>query len=425
MPLEHASFVVSRLNDRSVVEAVIEGLKPDFTVSKCSLLLVFAGPQLEGFPGQNKQVDQILAEETVAVRRFTFALNNGMTITVQREWDSQQKMLSGLQDTVSVNPGNEDQNAAPAARLVKLLRQRLGAIDNQVFLDYLKEEDRAFYQAREQSLQRLQTMQEEFFRRIQDFIAQQADAYQKKQSELEQKHADKERRFEEAHAQRAKELDEREAALAKRAQELDDRASTHVRREIRKDLKKVLSERSQRFELTEGTKKRRWAVLAGYLVLLVALGIPTAYFLFKEPSAGTSLDGFLVVRQILLTLAFATTAGFFLRWMSHWARSHAEEEFKLKRLELDIDRASWVVEHALEWKSEKGSEIPQYLLNRLSRNLFADEAQDEPGMTAADSLAAAILRSAAKAKVKVGDAEFELDHVGVKRLEKTRIDKNS
>jgi hypothetical protein len=422
--MEPTRFRVGRLSDRAVVEAVM-GLGEEFAVGKCSFGLIFSGPQLEGLPGKNQQIDLILAEDTIAVLRFSFALNNGMSIAVHREWDGNSKTLTGCQDAVTVNPGGEDRNAAVAARLVKLLRQRLGAVDDKPLLDYLKEEDRAFYQAREQSLQRLQTMQEEFFRRIQDFIAQQADVYQKKQSELEQKYVDKENRSEEAHVQRTKELDEREAAVSKRAQELDDRASTHVRREIRKDLKKVLTERSLRFELTEGTKKRRWAVLAGYLLLLVALGIPAAYFLFKEPSSGSSLDGFLVVRQVLLTLAFATTAGFFLRWMSQWAQSHAEEEFKLKRLELDIDRASWVVEHALEWKTEKGSEIPQYLLNRLSRNLFTDEQEAEHAMTAADSLAMAILRSAAKAKVKVGDAEFELHHDGVKRLEKTRIEGSS
>ena len=126
----------------------------------------------------------------------------------------------------------------------------------------------------------------------------------------------------------------------------------------------------------------------------------------------------ILVRQVVFTLAFATTAGFFLRWMNNWAQSHADEEFKLKRLELDIDRASWVVEHALEWKEEKGTDIPEYLLGRLSKNLFSEDSPNESAMSAADSLALAILRSASSARLKLGDTELQLDKNGIKNLQK-------
>ena len=417
-----AGFTVSRLSDRAVVEAVTEGLGSEFPVTKCSLSLLLSGVHVEGLPGRDHRLDEILAAETVVVREFTFELSDGVSIVVKRTVDPQGTLL-GYHDSVTVNlhPHRADQRVAVGARLLKLLRERLGAIDDKAFLDFLKEEDRTFYQAREQSLQRLQNMQEGFFEKIQEFVAQQAEAYQKKQADLDQRYAEKERQLQEAANRRTAELAEREAALAKRAQELDDRASTHVRREIRQDLKRLLTQRGQKFELTEGTKSRRRAVLIGYIVLLVALAIPAAYFLFKDPLGGGGVDSFLVVRQILLTAAFATTAGFFLRWMSRWAESHAQEEFRLKRLELDIDRASWVVEHALEWKTDKGTDIPQYLLERLSRNLFSEESPDDSAMTAADSLATAILKSASSAKFKLGDAEFDISHRGVKKLEKTEL----
>ena len=44
----------------------------------------------------------------------------------------------------------------------------------------------------------------------------------------------------------------------------------------------------------------------------------------------------------------------------------------LNCLELDLDRASWVVEMALEWKDEKGTESPAELVQTRARNLFVD-----------------------------------------------------
>lgn len=49
----------------------------------------------------------------------------------------------------------------------------------------------------------------------------------------------------------------------------------------------------------------------------------------------------------------------------------------MKRLDLDIDRASWLVEMVMEWKEQKGTEIPEELLTRLSRNLFIEDGPKE------------------------------------------------
>ena len=72
-------------------------------------------------------------------------------------------------------------------------------------------------------------------------------------------------------------------------------------------------------------------------------------------------------------MGIAATIIFYIRWNDSWFRQHADEEFQLKRFELDIDRASWVVEMALEWKDEKGTEIPEELIERFTENLFKDQ----------------------------------------------------
>jgi hypothetical protein len=53
-------------------------------------------------------------------------------------------------------------------------------------------------------------------------------------------------------------------------------------------------------------------------------------------------------------------------------RAHASAEFLLKQFELDIDRASWVVETAMEWHRDQQAEIPAPLLEGITRNLFSD-----------------------------------------------------
>ncbi len=54
-------------------------------------------------------------------------------------------------------------------------------------------------------------------------------------------------------------------------------------------------------------------------------------------------------------------------------------------MELDVDRASWFVEIAFEWKDEKGEAIPLELIERLTQGLFFDGAADH-SVEPADSL---------------------------------------
>ena len=52
-------------------------------------------------------------------------------------------------------------------------------------------------------------------------------------------------------------------------------------------------------------------------------------------------------------IGFAFAAVFYIRWNDQWLRQHADEEFRMRQLELDIDRASWITELALELGQEK------------------------------------------------------------------------
>jgi hypothetical protein len=88
-------------------------------------------------------------------------------------------------------------------------------------------------------------------------------------------------------------------------------------------------------------------------------------------------------------------------------------------MELDIDRASWVAEMALEWSREEGGVIPDALIERLSQNLFVDDKVERSSLSAIEALAAALVKNSASARLKLGDAELTLDHKGLKRLDDT------
>ena len=105
-----------------------------------------------------------------------------------------------------------------------------------------------------------------------------------------------------------------------------------------------------------------------FVILLFVIG----YFAWNAlPTGSDTQEIAKLIRFGLSATAFVGTMIFYIRWCDNWFRQHADEEFLLKRLLLDIDRASWIVEMSLEWAEEKGTEIPEELIDRLSNNLFS------------------------------------------------------
>jgi len=68
----------------------------------------------------------------------------------------------------------------------------------------------------------------------------------------------------------------------------------------------------------------------------------------------------------------AGTLIFFIRWQDRWYEAHANEEFRFKRLDLDVDGASWLVEMMLEWRGVEGP-ISRVTLSTISRTGFLIE----------------------------------------------------
>lgn len=266
-------------------------------------------------------------------------------------------------------------------------------------------------------------MQGEFFRKLQEFTLKQATDAQTHQAKLEDAFHKRSAELEDKFGELRKSLDDERAAFEEEQRQLDLRDSTAVRRGIRDDMKKVLANRaSTGFALSRHVQDKRKSVFRAYVGLIVGIGLVATTFLTVDvasnfSSPGTSPSPWLIGRQIASILALTISAGFFIRWLNAAAQRLADDEFQTRKYELDFERASFVVEWALE-SSKEGKEIPQFLIDRLSRGLFESQSTDAGPATAADAVASALFGSAATAKLKIGDNEILLDRKGIRKLKK-------
>ncbi|CAO3440154.1 hypothetical protein [Azospirillum endophyticum] len=248
----------------------------------------------------------------------------------------------------------------------------------------------------------------------------------KKQLELQEHLAEEKKKLEVEYHEKKEHLDSQNKdqleqlnalkdELENRKKDLDDRDNTHARRQIRNDLKNRIKDHSENFQLTRGTKNLRTPIHLSAIASLLVIGV----LLYKYGSIAASSTNsalgtlditIMIIKPLGLTVAFLGLLTWYLRWMNRWFERHAEAEFQLKQFELDIDRASWVVESALEWKQAQNSAMPDHIIESISRNLFTKSDKDEGAdMHPADYLASALLGRASSLKLNVGGHQIEYD----------------
>lgn len=334
---------------------------------------------------------------------------------------------SGVYDEVQFSSnGNQPSLDAPTRlQIVGTITDEFKAIDTRLAIGGPATEAQAQLEALHNSiLQRLEQAATEQIRRNSEFAEQLEKQQDEKRKALEAEFAAKRSALEDWDRDRKAEYEAAGARLKQRESELDDRQNTHARRALQDRLKAGIAARQQQFSLTSGTRRLRWPI-HGLCIALVGLFGGLLYWssgqtleLLKawQPGAGGSSfrpEFFYVFgRSITLAAAFVGTAFFYLRWMNRWFEQHSEAEFLIKKMELDIDRASWVVETALEWNHQVKEAMPEALMTGISRNLFdgAGKGTDDT-KNPADELASALFGSAAT-KVKLnnsGQAEVEID----------------
>lgn len=272
-------------------------------------------------------------------------------------------------------------------------------------------------------IERLQRMTLEVGEQASAVRARLEEEYAERNSSLNDEYVQRQTAAEKSQEEARLSITKREEDLEQRKKELDDRDNTHARRNLHKTLKARILERAGKFEITPETKRARLPIhigaIASAFLLICALVYFTSDLAAIAPNSPTTPIITTAIKPIGLTIALLGLIAWYLRWMNRWFERYADAEFYLKQFELDIDRANWVVETALEWKERQERAIPDPLLESISRNLFSKSERDEDAdMHPADYLASAILGRASGVNLKVPGGELTLDNKGIRRLQK-------
>lgn len=230
-------------------------------------------------------------------------------------------------------------------------------------------------------------------------------------------------RLEAEHAKRNGALEDREAGLNDLKKQLDDRNNTHVRREIRSSLLALAKERLDNFTISGTTRKHHLALNLTSVVGLLALA-GTSFYFGSQVSIDPNTKEYppeaiaLIIKSASYAAAAIALGSWYLGWLNRWLQKIADSEFKLQQFRLDIERASWLAETVLEWKSTSQEPFPELLAARLSSGLFQSQGSEADGpRTPASHLAEALLGSASSTKLKFGENELNFDRKGIQKLE--------
>lgn len=324
----------------------------------------------------------------------------------------------GVSDTVTINIRNE--LALPlAGRLVHAVQSSLKPYERDESFDKLLGSEMAeFYRKREQGLVRLEELAQRIIEQNEIYRTKLDKDAQVVQQGLHDKVAARAKELEGGFLDRSEALRKREDALTSKLAEIDDRSSRHARRQIRQDLKNAIAQRGQEFTLTKKTTQKRGIIHGVFISLIVTLVALLIHALLPDQNTSQgAAQWFHLARLPLLSIGTVAAFIYYIRWNDEWFRRHADEEFRIKRLELDVDRASWLVEMAMEWKDEKGTDIPHELVDRLSANLFEKATDDKKVRHPSEDMLSALLSASSELNLNLpGVGTVRLDRKGTKQF---------
>ena len=277
-----------------------------------------------------------------------------------------------------------------------------------------------FYRLREDGLSRLESLTQKLVTETHDYRmqldAEMADHKRALTESFEEKTRGLDTKYEERNAR----LESRELDLNNLRRELDDRSARHARREQSRALQNKISDRSENFTLTQSTQSKRYPVHIIFVALLLLSSALIAFSLSVPVQATEGAEFWLGLGRLPLgALGFALTAVFYIRWTDQWFRQHANQEFRLQQLALDVDRAGYATEMLLEWQEDKGGEIPAVMVDRLTTGLFTDQTSATPVRHPSEDATATLMKAASSIRVDLpGIGELTLTGRQVRNLDK-------
>ncbi len=256
--------------------------------------------------------------------------------------------------------------------------------------------------------------------RVNQFFADLTEQFDTRNQDLEAKYNGRIEKLEEQFAAKDKALQSEREALEARQKELDDRDNTHARRAIRGELIQTIQLRQKSFTISPETQQLRWPIHVVFVLLLIGTSIGAVWSLYVWGTNPNDAWGSVTVTSALktavFTFGFLTSAGLYISWMNRWFDKHADAQFQTKQFEIDINRATWAVEAALEWKNIQGEQMPDALLTGITKHLFEQALGEVPEYSPLEALASSILGSASSLKMNLNGNELSLDRKSIKQI---------
>jgi hypothetical protein len=407
--MDQIKFQIVPGSDAEYVKAIEKMRTEGLYIFEKATLGPISEIQAEGLRTHDR-LQEILSQGMRVFQNLTFTYPDKYSLTIRRQPEP-----NSLFDEVSISR-NQQTDVVDFVKFAAVVQKCLGQTSILNIGNLLGPAATQHFEAREIALARLERMSSTLLQEMEEARKRREQEFEAKENSLNVKIEQKHHELDEVARNRNQELDRRAEALEQLQKELDDRAAKHARRQHYKDIKEKFKTWSETFEVTKGTSRLRKSVLYSTLVPMILFAGLAAWFLFQSLAEQDSTHLIAaIIKQITFTVLFVSTAYFLIRWNNQWFQRHANEEFRLKRMELDIDRASWFVEMAFEWKDEKGEEIPSEIIERLTRGLFNTDKGDH-AVEPADSLAQALL-GAARFKIKLADGvEAEYDRKGIEKM---------
>lgn len=316
-------------------------------------------------------------------------------------------------DNITINPHQltTDEYLVIFAKIVSHLRRELLAFDSKgSFQEISKSAEGRALDLLNADLKELRSISISIVRDQEKWRQELEGKYDKRKEELQSDYDDKN-----------DELIAKETDLADKLKTIDDRSSIHARRMIREKLIDAIKNRYSSFKLSQDTIDLRSPVskllifLIFFFAIAFILSLLVSFGLIGQNS-GTIEFG---IKQLFLGLAFASTIVFYFRWHKSWFDRHANEEFQLKKLELDFERASWLVEIVSEWAENNKGQFPEALLGRLSDRLFEPVVvlDNKDDSHPADQLASTLFGASSKLNLNLGNGNtLEVDRKGINKI---------
>jgi len=447
---------IPRMPDRSVYECFKKlGIEHNVTEMNVAGAAFSAIGAVDLVENTNDDFTALLEHNSTLIETCNLRIS-GLTVSYVRGGQYNPEDKSPIYDEIILNWNPQQGNLENKVRLevIALINSELKAFEPGRFVSSgLSEEQNQLLSIHESTLERLERLNEDLIKQSSNFRENLEKQFEEKFNKAEENYEFQKNKLEESITKKSDDLEATKNKLEEKLKSIDDRDNTHVRREIRDKMLNDVKSRISEFGVSPKTEKKRNPVFIGIIfMVIIFLGlisltgyelttVEKQYYSTLEtirnisnwdeeklkniglsseivakvsvPDSDRTNIYWLWAKLSLLSIGLLGTILFYIRWQNRWAEQHSTSEFQLQQFYIDVNRANWVIESCLEWRKETKSAIPSELLGSITHNLFvSDNTELEKIIHPSDELASALMGSASKLKLKVGENELEFDKPG-------------